>query len=364
MRVHLAKLVLDESSERVQSALEFCRAFEQSDCRKRYVLGRNDFSASIAQCYPIDGFIDEFTDELEYLGRPVIKLGSVEPDALVVSSVIGRPLTIDMKLAIQGCRYLDYFFFRKYIGRKPAPARFEDGFHKEFFDNVDEYDAIYYRLADDFSKQIFLKIVKFRLTGDIDHLRGFTDQQDRQYFEEFLKLSSAGETFVDVGSFDGYTTEQFIDHCPEYREVLVFEPLDENMSLVKKRLADKPRVSYFPVGLSDRRESLRFTANGSASRSAHDGQLVVDVDRLDDIVARPITFLKMDIEGGEAAALEGACETIRRYHPRLAVSVYHKVDDIRNIPRVVLSQRDDYRIFLRHYTEGVDETVMFFIPAS
>jgi hypothetical protein len=76
----------------------------------------------------------------------------------------------------------------------------------------------------------------------------------------------------------------------------------------------------------------------------------------------PPTFLKIDVEGAEEAVLDGAKQTIRKHHPRIAVSVYHKGDDLRRIPEQVLSFREDYDVYLRHYSEGVVETVAFFVP--
>ena len=70
----------------------------------------------------------------------------------------------------------------------------------------------------------------------------------------------------------------------------------------------------------------------------------------------------MDIEGSESLAIQGAKETILKYHPRLAICVYHKGTDYIEIPKRVLEIRDDYDVFLRHYTEGINETVMFFMP--
>lgn len=49
-------------------------------------------------------------------------------------------------------------------------------------------------------------------------------------------------------------------------------------------------------------------------------------------------------------------------HPKIAISVYHKSSDFRKIPEQILSIRSDYKIYLRHYTESIYETVMFFIP--
>ena len=70
----------------------------------------------------------------------------------------------------------------------------------------------------------------------------------------------------------------------------------------------------------------------------------------------------MDIEGSEQEALLGAKETILSSHPTLAISVYHKPEDLRKITTIVLGIRSDYKLYLRHYTEGTDETVMFFVP--
>ena len=70
----------------------------------------------------------------------------------------------------------------------------------------------------------------------------------------------------------------------------------------------------------------------------------------------------MDIEGAESFAIEGAKETILKCHPKLALSVYHKKDDFWKIPEQIFNIRKDYDIYLRHYTEGISETIMFFIP--
>ena len=85
--------------------------------------------------------------------------------------------------------------------------------------------------------------------------------------------------------------------------------------------------------------------------------------RLDDLDIRHGSFLKMDIEGAELGAIAGSADFIRRHQPRLAIAAYHKVDDLWRIPAAIapLMEAD---IYLRHYTEGLDETVMFFVPRT
>jgi len=58
----------------------------------------------------------------------------------------------------------------------------------------------------------------------------------------------------------------------------------------------------------------------------------------------------------------GGEKTIINNHPKIAISVYHKSSDFWKIPEQTLRIRSDYKIYLRHYTESIYETVMFFIP--
>ena len=69
----------------------------------------------------------------------------------------------------------------------------------------------------------------------------------------------------------------------------------------------------------------------------------------------------MDIEGAELEALKGAEETIKRYRPKLAICVYHKPEDIVEIPKYILNINPDYKLYLRHYSDNAGETVLYAI---
>ena len=180
----------------------------------------------------------------------------------------------------------------------------------------------------------------------------------------FLELKPKDEIFVDVGCFDGFTTIEFIKRCPDYKAIHVFEPDPMNMSIIKDRLKEFSRINYHDYALSNETQTLKFKSNGSSSCLSSDGEIEIKCIRLDDVLQTPFSFLKMDIEGAEAIAIEGAKQSIINHHPRLAISVYHRFDDLWRIPQQVLSYRDDYQVFIRHYTEGVTETVMFFVPKN
>jgi hypothetical protein len=74
-----------------------------------------------------------------------------------------------------------------------------------------------------------------------------------------------------------------------------------------------------------------------------------------------VDLIKMDIEGSEAAALEGAGETIERWRPKLAICLYHRPSDLWTIPNDVRRRYPFYRLFLGHYSLHLEETVLYAI---
>ena len=69
---------------------------------------------------------------------------------------------------------------------------------------------------------------------------------------------------------------------------------------------------------------------------------------LDSVLAgRRAEFIKMDIEGAEHKALQGAAHTIKTFRPAMLIAAYHRTEDLFAIPETVLSMRPDYRLFLR-----------------
>ena len=70
----------------------------------------------------------------------------------------------------------------------------------------------------------------------------------------------------------------------------------------------------------------------------------------------------MDIEGSELKALCGARETICRLKPKLAISIYHKTEDIWELPKVILQMNSEYKFYLRHYSLAAEDTVLYALP--
>ena len=65
------------------------------------------------------------------------------------------------------------------------------------------------------------------------------------------------------------------------------------------------------------------------------------------------SFIKMDIEGAEMKALQGAKDTIKRNHPVLAISIYHSNEDMVRIIPYIHGLIPQYDLYIRHHTDYV-----------
>lgn len=348
-------------------ARSFSERFLAAPPARRYVLGRGDYAASIAAALPIGGFVDDFTDDTTYLGLDVVRSTDLPDGALVVVASMLRPLSAMRSLDGTNAEVLDYFAFERFSGVPCRPVTFWPQFRAEFEANRGEFEAVRSRLADDESRAVFDRLVRFRITGDVTAMTGSRYDMVNQYFEDFLELRPDGESFVDIGCYDGFTSLEFARRCPGFAHITAFEPSPQNHELVVRNLLPlgADRVTVHQCGLSDAPAVLSFSSGqGSASRVSAEGDTSIRVERLDDIDLPAATFLKMDIEGAEEPALRGAVETIRRFRPRLAISAYHRAHDFWRIPRLIDAAGVDYELRIRHYTEGIDETVLFFLPPA
>lgn len=190
------------------------------------------------------------------------------------------------------------------------------------------------------------------------------DYYENQYFEDEFMQKGSHEIFVDAGSLDCATCQKFSGWVGGmYDKIYTFEPDPKNHLVCQENIANwgLPNVSLLPYCLWDKEENLRFSCAGDGSSSVNEnGKNVMRAKPLDDILAgEPCTFIKMDIEGAELKALIGAEHTIKKYHPKLAISIYHKTRDLLDLPLYIKSLNKDYKLYLRHYSSMWLESVLY-----
>ena len=350
---------------RALQAQIFCLDYINAAKERRFVLGTGDYARSVAKTLPIAAFVDDETNTSLVEGVPVIRSDAIPTSGLVVVASMLRPRSAMRSLDQKKLRALDYFAFAHYSGLLVRPVAFWPSFITDYRKNRGRYERVRAVMADAESLDTFDSIVSFRLDADLGVMSSFSFDPEGQYFEDFLELAPAGETFVDVGSFDGRTSLRFAARVPNFSHIYAFEPSRSNIPSIKRNLKTlgAGRTTVYPYGLGAKAGKRKFDASlGTSSRASDDGDTEIEVCSLDSLRLSNPTFIKMDIEGAEVEALIGAFSTIERFRPRLAIAVYHRFDDFWRIPEVISETRVDFRIYLRHYTEGIDETVMYFVP--
>jgi hypothetical protein len=121
-----------------------------------------------------------------------------------------------------------------------------------------------------------------------------------------------------------------------------------------------------PLALAECAKQLRFSAGeGAGSRSSNDGAAVVQCVALDQMAPHfPATLLKMDIEGSELDALNGARTLIARSGCSMAISAYHEPDHLWRVPLLMHELAPELPLFLRAHAFNGFDTVAYALPAA
>ena len=191
--------------------------------------------------------------------------------------------------------------------------------------------------------------------------------RERQYIDEVFVNYSENEILIDGGASNLETTLDFIDVVDEkYEKIYVIEPFYSDYEECNRIIEqyNLNNIETVNCGLWSKNEKLYFNPIGYGSSYIGDeGEEVINCQSIDSILdGKKATIIKMDIEGSEKEALIGATKTIKEYHPILMICVYHKPNDVIELTKTVFNIRDDYDLYLRHYSYTKNETVLYFIP--
>lgn len=165
-----------------------------------------------------------------------------------------------------------------------------------------------------------------------------------------------GDYVVDAGGCWGETA---LDFARVAEKVYTFEFAPQNLEILKTNLELNPELAKKIIVIEspvwNESTELKFDFAGPGTHIGQ-GETIVRAVTIDESIERA-DFIKMDVEGAELNALEGARETIKKYHPRLAISVYHKENDLLDISSFI--REYGYSLYLDHFTMYGEETILF-----
>ncbi len=179
-----------------------------------------------------------------------------------------------------------------------------------------------------------------------------------------------GDVVLDCGGCWGDTALYFAHLAGKTGRVLSFEFMEENLNIFRKNLVLNPalanRIEIVEQPLWSRPNlHMTFSQSGPAAyvaESARSDGTHKSIS-IDDAVVNwrldRVDFIKMDIEGAEFEALQGARETIIRHRPDLALCVYHSTEDFTRLAEFVDTLGLGYRFHFGHFTIHQEESVLF-----
>ena len=316
----------------------------------------------------VDKYVPEFINNYYFPGKQME----------IVKEVKGKRSIWIWGAGIRGRRIID-MLQNEHIGIEGVIDRDETvanvmGIPVLHFDKVDfsKIDSLIISMAD---KEVAEECVsKAKLLGMCEkniivHRDYFSiTLKNKQYFEEFIKYME-GEVFVDAGVLDLATSLRFAENCIKNHisdfKIYAFEPDKNSYEKCRKVKEQHPelKIKLVDYGLWSSDTVIGFDAlqNGSSKINKESTDIIKCVT-LDSVIKERVTFIKMDVEGAELEALRGGASIIRKYKPKLAISVYHKPEDIIEIPKYIKQLVPEYRLLLRHYSNGNAETVLYALP--
>jgi len=212
-------------------------------------------------------------------------------------------------------------------------------------------------------------------------------RREQNVMKNFARLIRPGDTVFELGSHIGYIGTWFAHLAGVQGRVVLFEPSPDNLAylepnvaglasveLVRRAVSDREGTAHFFVeGLTGQNSTLVddysvFAANREAAFSdEHYRQIEVETVTIDGfIAARGLVpdFIKIDIEGGELAALRGMSECFARHRPLLMVEVTNRVDDVMRLMAAAGYRAHDSRLRPIGADDADPGPNRFFVPAE
>lgn len=241
--------------------------------------------------------------------------------------------------------------------------------HEQLADELEQIRQSYDLLSDEPSRMEFCDQLQWRYWMTPEFL-AYPPDQGELYFPEDLVQTIKKEVFVDAGAFDGDDIRRIVAKGMSFARIYALEPDPGNFSKLSACLKSMPceleqKITAWPYALGSQDEQITFVdSHDMSAKVSETGQgIPVQARTLDSLPwgAKP-TYIKMDIEGAEMAALRGGAELIRSEMPVLAVCLYHRSSDLWQIPNLIHSIAPGYRYYLRRYAEDCWEQVCYAIP--
>ena len=218
-------------------------------------------------------------------------------------------------------------------------------------------------ILDDESKEVFVKVFCKKIYMN-NYKYEYSDfAKNGEYFRNGLWKLSDNECFVDGGAYIGDTINQFLSQVNnKFEKIFSFEYEKENFKILEKNIQNldekiKNKIFLNNCGIWDKKEEKWCEFFGES-----DGTEIIDSDKISDksekcylnsldniLKNEKVSLIKLDIEGAEIQGIIGAKAIIKEQKPKLAICLYHRPEDLWEIPLLIKNINNDYKFKIVHH---------------
>ncbi len=284
---------------------------------------------------------DDFVRGQQFRGFTVRKLSDFDGD-FIIAVAFASSLPDVMNHIFSLCE--------KYRVLVPCVPVFGDEiFNREFVENHKTELEAAYNLFEEESKKIFAGCVDFMFGGELEALKNITTVKS-EAFENIIRLRD-DESYLDLGAYRGDTVEEFLHYCGgRYSEITALEPDRRTFAKLEAYLLNVEKSTAYQKAVYSENKTLIFSNKAGRQSTVSEKGTEVEAVSVDSLYSeKNVTYIKMDVEGVEKEAIEGAKNTLKNQKPKLNIALYHQSEDIFSIPLQIAHINPDYRFYLRRH---------------
>lgn len=235
-----------------------------------------------------------------------------------------------------------------------ADTKLGEKIYSEMMENLPQLYEAYSLLGDKESREVFRAAMLARVT-----LRNsdYKFAPEAQYFLPGF-LPQENDIVIDGGAYDGGTSRDF---ARLGAKVFAFE-MDAANYRNCVSVAEKEHFVIENMGLGAAESDGFYNAATVGSSRSDDGEQQAHFIDIDTYVRKAnlprIDYIKLDVEGAELDTLKGAARSIGMWKPKMAISAYHKYEDLWTLISYIHSLRPDYEFAFRHYRIDVHDYML------
>jgi len=230
-----------------------------------------------------------------------------------------------------------------------------------FAQNSKQLENVYNNLADEAGRETYLARIKAVITG----IAGYLPIASHSEYLHPLVKPEAGDIMIDGGVSDLVGAQgTFAEAVGPKGMVYGFEPIPSMYESARQSLSLHENYRLFCQGLGLKKEKLHFEYAHDSSRVSNAGANTIECEiiNIDNVVEEQrlerLDCIKLDIEGSELDALKGAAKTIEKFRPKLIICLYHKPEDIIDIPTYIKSLVPEYELYVSHSSFYFMDTIL------